>query len=954
MQALLLVAIFASAADAANVFFAGGVNDTVSISAPYLAGVQSITIAGQSCALVSNVSIPPCIPALTRAQLCGVQATLTPVFSGTPCTTSMNPCYNYSSVGDISACAPSVTPDGWCRVSACVASGNICVVIGGNNTFFNWQYTNTNFVGVACAPGMVCDATLKCVTTTPPQCPGTVRCTVSGVPAGVHGAVLVFSNGSSTVLPGVVTALEVPVIEAVVVGGVAAQSPDAVSISASTPFEVVWSNASAIGNYTLHCDSPTQIIQTIATTAFDIQTDLVHEDLVYVVLYCAVIAVYPALNFTAAVPGAEISAIVTAIPSVYTTCPAGIYAGLRTTVAVDGDYFAPSENLTCIVDGVPQPGLYISRGAVQCELFWPNETLASQAVISVSISNDGVTAAAAPALVHIVGACGNIKPNSVPGGGGCECPPGYFDAGTYCQPCAVGTYQPDYNQRSCLACGADQTTAPSDMGLASAALCICKPGFYASDNASLVCSACPPGFTCNGTAVTVNAGFWRASTAQMATTPCGSPKQCPGGEGAGPALCGPAYKGPLCQVCRKGYGALGGECVKCPPDGLSGFMLFVVVGAVAAVVVLLVRATATFEFDEGTMGVTFKVAFAYFQILFYVGKLAARWSSQSAIFFSALVPVTLTPSFVAVQCASRTSFYTGIAVVMAFPAIAWVCIAAFYLARGVWIRRDALGRSTYPWADIHDDRIKSTYVVWYLMHPVIAEAVIRSLRCTPVPGTGTTFLVDNPEVDCSSASYRRYYGVAWAYTIIYILGFIVYLLVHIYMCAPEVLGTRKAYDVGVGKWFVFFVRGYTDNHYLWEFMIVMRKLGVVIADSLLPPEVQLVWAGIAIGASLAATVQTFPYARLMINYLDIMALSALFFTVVLGLHQRLLAGPDEQAVFVLLVFVNTIVGFVIVVAMFASSEHIWQRPFNFLRRKWSQHRAGDAPVEMYSRQGKVN
>jgi len=417
MQALLLVAIFASAADAANVFFAGGVNDTVSISAPYLAGVQSITIAGQSCALVSNVSIPPCIPALTRAQLCGVQATLTPVFSGTPCTTSMNPCYNYSSVGDISACAPSVTPDGWCRVSACVASGNICVVIGGNNTFFNWQYTNTNFVGVACAPGMVCDATLKCVTTTPPQCPGTVRCTVSGVPAGVHGAVLVFSNGSSTVLPGVVTALEVPVIEAVVVGGVAAQSPDAVSISASTPFEVVWSNASAIGNYTLHCDSPTQIIQTIATTAFDIQTDLVHEDLVYVVLYCAVIAVYPALNFTAAVPGAEISAIVTAIPSVYTTCPAGIYAGLRTTVAVDGDYFAPSENLTCIVDGVPQPGLYISRGAVQCELFWPNETLASQAVISVSISNDGVTAAAAPALVHIVGACGNIQPNCVPGVG---------------------------------------------------------------------------------------------------------------------------------------------------------------------------------------------------------------------------------------------------------------------------------------------------------------------------------------------------------------------------------------------------------------------------------------------------------------------------------------------------------------------------------------------------------
>ena len=947
LAVLVLAAALASGCRGANVFFADISNNTVTLTAPYLKGVANITIAGQECAPAApgfNESMPPCLPMVTRDALCALQNSISWQFNPTSCTSATQPCYNLTTSSSPKACAATTTPDGWCRFSSCLAYDGSCYYIPPNNTIFQWQYTATGLVGVECAPGMVCDASLRCVTATPPSCPGTVQCVVSGVAAGVHNATVVFLNGSSAVVPAAVTALPVPTLQHVLVGGAAVQDPLWVEASATTPFEMSWLDGDG-ANFTLRCATRDERIITAAATSFDVQDELVAEDLAAAVLVCVAVADYGALGFVAEVPGAEVIALVTAVPHVYSTCPSGIYAGVMTFVDVEGDLFAAESNLTCIVDGVAQPGMYITRGAVRCQVYWPNETLAAPASLALTVSNDGITAAP-PVAIAVIGSCANIKPNSIPNGVGCICPPGFFDADTYCQPCAAGTYQPDPAQRTCLACGADQTTLPTDQPLVSSALCVCRQGFYAPSNATAACAPCPAGFTCNGTATTVNAGFWRAAAGQMFATPCANAAQCPGGTGAGEELCGPAYEGALCRVCRPGYGPLGGACVQCPPGGLSGFMLAAVVCAGVAVVGVLVRATATFEFGTHGMGVTFKVAFAYFQILYYVGKLAARWSSQSGVFFAALVPVTLSPSFVAVQCAARTDFYTEIGVLMAFPAVAWVAVALFYAAHGLWLRHDEQGRRAYPWLDINDDRVKATLVVWYLVHPVIAEAVVRSLRCVAVPGTGTAYLVDNPEVDCASAAYLRYVPLAWCYTVFYVLGFIAYLVVNIYWYAPDVLANHTSnVDVGIGKRFVFFVRGYTPDAYLWEFAVILRKLGVVAADALLPPEIQLVWALLVVGASLAATLQVRPYAGLFVNYLDDLALTALLFTVVLGLHQRLLADPDSGAVFVLLVLVNSAVGAVVVAAMFRSARHVVRRPFDWLARILRDHLDAD-DVEM--------
>jgi hypothetical protein len=251
-----------------------------------------------------------------------------------------------------------------------------------------------------------------------------------------------------------------------------------------------------------------------------------------------------------------------------------------------------------------------------------------------------------------------------------------------------------------------------------------------------------------------------------------------------------------------------------------------------------------------------------------------------------------------------------------------------------------------PWFDINDDRIKATYVVWYLAHPVIAQAVVRSLRCVDVPGTGTSYLADNPEVDCSSASYKRYVPVAACYGVFYVIGFIVYLLVHIYWYAADIVAGQHGEYWGVGKRFIFFIRGYTRAHYLWEFAIVFRKLGVVVADALLPPDVQLVWAALIIGPSLSLTISLRPYESVVANFLDSMALSALFFTIILGLHQRLLPDPNPVAVTVLLISINSAVGMVVIVAMFRASQHILEVPVLWIRRKINTYIAENKEYEL--------
>lgn len=114
------------------------------------------------------------------------------------------------------------------------------------------------------------------------------------------------------------------------------------------------------------------------------------------------------------------------------------------------------------------------------------------------------------------------------------------------------------------------------------------------------CRSCPSHMQCPDAAkqaidygnltllVTVDPGFYRSTIYATQAVGCLPSFACVGGTGTG--SCAEGYAGALCGLCEDtayGRSIIGGDCVACYDKRVSGFLLFLVIGAIFAVFVLL-------------------------------------------------------------------------------------------------------------------------------------------------------------------------------------------------------------------------------------------------------------------------------------------------------------------------------------------------------------------------------
>jgi hypothetical protein len=202
----------------------------------------------------------------------------------------------------------------------------------------------------------------------------------------------------------------------------------------------------------------------------------------------------------------------------------------------------------------------------------------------------------------------------------------------------------------------------------------------------------------------------------------------------------------------------------------------------------------------------------------------------------------------------------------------------------------------------------SLLIILYMMHPMIALDVMSALRCVEVPGTGTSYVQTDLTVSCSTASYAHFRIVAALYMVVYIAGAIFAVTVAVYNNDIKILHAKSGTVYESGLRYVYFVKGYTDECYLFELAVMGRKLGIVLCSAMLSVGLQLVWASIIVGLSLAYTVMKRPYSSVLVNRLDTVALCALLVTLVLGFHSIFIRKPAANIpIFVVLVLVNAAV-----------------------------------------------
>jgi len=591
---------------------------------------------------------------------------------------------------------------------------------------------------------------------------------------------------------------------------------------------------------------------------------------------------------------------------VYSTCPSAALLNINTTLTLQGEFFVDSPTLTCEFGGQVVPVIFINSHFVTCFIY----PLANMTSNIVRVSNDNnIFSASSDITVTISGDCETTKPNSVPYGDQCICQRGYMDSvgGKACIPCPDGTYQPDDGQIYCIPCDVTESTGGTEANTDGSS-CRCRDGRYRVRPTDTTCELCVDELICENGTIAVREGFWRASGTDTYAMACGKystdKRSCVGGSSSGDILCAKGYAGPFCNVCGPGYGLSGRECVECR-RGESGAVVALVVIVSLVVIFGLIKITTndsnwTSESGTVSLGTVIKIVVNYLQMLFYIGNIEASWSRRTTTFLSMLVPTVLSPSFASFQCASNMDFYTKMAITMLLPVISVVFLALCLLTIACtpldWRPRGLF----FTWQDL----MLIVIIVLYIIHPTISLDVLRSLQCEQVKGTGTSFVKTDMSVDCKSDAYLVYYPIAVTYIILYIILFPLLIGKRMYTMRDDIYHLMTANTGFEGREFLYLVRGYTKQAFLWEGSILFRKLSVVAASVLLPKELQLLWSYTIIGIALAATVKLTPYKSIIDNRMEIIALTTLCFVLVLAFHSSITSAETSQAqtaIFVLLV-----------------------------------------------------
>ena len=608
------------------------------------------------------------------------------------------------------------------------------------------------------------------------------------------------------------------------------------------------------------------------------------------------------------------------IPVVFNLCPGTALAFVATDVLVSGSGFHNSSALVCFLANQTVPVRFIDATRVVCTI-----TPTDAGAYVLAVSNDGVQNTSATVLV--LGACDAIKPGSAVSvaGDSCECPAGTYDTGVYCQPCLDGSYQPAPDQGACIPCDAAEDTR-GQIGATSSDQCVCRDGYNRLGTAA--CVICGTGLVCANGTLGVLPGYWRSRADSYDILACGvtiGGDRCTGGTAAGDALCGEGYEGPVCAVCAPGFGSLGeSQCAACTgkgSDAMAVLTLFLL--ACFGIGVLVKLSTAR---REGSVGSVIKIFMNYVQIVYYIGTLAAHWSPATLTFFSIFLPMSISPSFISVRCVSELDFYARTTLVMFLPALAAAFLVAVMLLADLvlprrWKQRNfVINLYTY---------LMVLLIVLYIIHPMIASATFSALNCTDVPGVGGgRYLSGDMSVDCTAGRYVRFRAGVCVFIALYVFGAPLYVMRRMnanYAQIQKVLLLDSDPHNDAAFRYVYAVRGYRADTFLWEGVVLFRKLAIVGVAALVGGGLQLVWCWAVLVCSMILTVQRRPFSTVLDNRIEIIAHAALIVSILLAFHSYFTPGSGA-VVLAFLICVNGAAIAVMVFSFFArfrKNIHIW-------------------------------
>ena len=475
---------------------------------------------------------------------------------------------------------------------------------------------------------------------------------------------------------------------------------------------------------------------------------------------------------------------------------------------------------------------------------------------------------------------------------------------TVCKLCLKGKIASNQASLICTSCpsGAEENMEKTK--------CSCVSGTYNENNSNIIsCLSCPERFICSkGTNIqnmVIKSHFWRESKNTLKSYKCKNRFACKGGRiiNYTDNLCQPGHKGPICDVCERGWSKDDGVCLKCPENIGRTISLTIAIPIICILIIIFLIKTANPANNkkEEVNGVV-KIFMNYAQVFSLASSFQINWPTLIKYLFERAKEFSSPRvSFYSSDCAIGWNYYDKFIVYLTLPLV-YIFMATFVifivsLCYCKKKRRKLVGMSESH-KKIFIDKSPTClefFTAWektaivvgtFLSWPTIVEKTLEIMNCEKI---GTEYyLVKDVSVICYTNKHYNFLIVGYLGLILYGIGIPLLGFRLLYKYRFRLFDMQNRYDGSTPLSFLFL--GYREKRWYYEFIIMGKKAGLILLSVFLRnhPRYQIIGASLLVQISFFVHIFLRPYDTItsygmICNKLESVSLLSLVMTLSTGL-----------------------------------------------------------------------
>ena len=527
---------------------------------------------------------------------------------------------------------------------------------------------------------------------------------------------------------------------------------------------------------------------------------------------------------------------------------------------------------------------------------------------------------------------------SLAGSRNCElCVPGKFSelmGEDSCKYCSNGKIA---SERGSLACSDCPENAEENVQKTK---CSCVSGTYNTEFNGTNCVTCPDNFICKkGSTIetlSLQPHYWRESKTTLNIYKCKNYFACKGGKilNSTDDLCQPGHKGPMCDVCERGWSKDDGVCLKCPENVGRTMSLTIMIPVVCIIIIIFLIKTANPSTNkkEEVNGVV-KIFMNYAQVFSLASSFQINWPALIRYLFERAKEFSSPRvSFYSSDCVIGWNYYDKFIVYLTLPLV-YIIMATIiiFILSLCYCKKKKKKAATMSNNDkkiylSNSPSCMEFFIAWektavvvgtFLSWPTIVEKTLEVMNCEKIGEK--YYLVKDVSVTCYDSTHYSYLIVGYLGLILYGIGIPLLGFRLLYKYRYRLFDMQNRYDGSTPLSFLFL--GYREKRWYYEFIIMGKKAGLILLSVFLRnhPRYQIIGASLLVQISFFIHVFLRPYDTItsygmICNKLESISLLSLVMTLSTGLFFGTVdsgynLGFFEDVLIVILILANGLICF---------------------------------------------